>query len=181
MVLSDSLIIKIIKLKFIFIFALSTFSCTPSKNIVNHPIVIKDDGNGVSIQVAEYKNKQSLKFTFIPSPDKEPVHLYDCNLPISGLGGVGRPTLVEIKPGENLIKTGEVYALEKLLTSDDDLKHYPPGPVNIIMGCKLKKETMLDKVPVTFLFTYMACAENFCHPPVTRKEVKLVLPVSWLQ
>ncbi len=135
--------------------------------------------DGVELLVERDVERQGLLVTFSPDQSKEPCHLYDTDLPLNGLAGVGRPTRVELVENALLAVAGKVHVHETLIAEATDLKSYPAGPVHISMPLQLLAGDAPDEIDVTLLLTYMACGDTFCCPPVTQKEVQVRIPREW--
>jgi hypothetical protein len=159
---------------------LLSLSCQKTQTLKNTIIKLQNDA-GVEVIISQAKITNALKFKFEAIDQKETLHFYDTNLPINGLMGIGRPTLVELDKNSAFKQKRKAYALEKLVQNKDDMKTYPPGPIHLIL--ELEKKSFLKKkyFSIPLLITYMACTETYCHPPVTRKRVSVNIPADWLQ
>lgn len=116
-----------------------------------------------------------LAATFTP---EEGEHLYSKDIPLTGVDGLGRPTLLELVPGSKLEAAGEltesVSALE--LDGSPGLLVYPEGPVTLRLAVTLPEgEGWFDE---QVSVTYMACSGGTCCPPVVGKLVPVRVPGS---
>lgn len=161
-------------------FNLSCFNTIDNERIKKFKLVQQLKGVSVYMEMKEHSDK--FKFTFYPSGNsKSKLHLYDTNLPIYGLDGVGRPTLVELQVNEYIEQTGKINVNQKLVESTDAIRFYPSGPVELIMTYDTKvKDINMDTISLTFLITYMACGDFLCMEPVTRLPVNVEMPAAWL-
>ena len=110
---------------------------------------------------------------------EEGYHVYSKDLPIEGIDGIGRPTLLELSKHEAISGLGKLTADKKVhnLTSPlnaDGFPVYPDGPVTLTLPFSLKAESNAT-VEVEAKITYMACTKTSCNPPVEGKTVMLSL------
>jgi len=129
----------------------------------------------VSIQLLKKnEDKYLLSATFTPM---EEAHLYSKDLPITGIDGVGRPTLLElsfesqIKPVGELIESAPSQEPE---TEPKALRVYPVGAVTLSLPIELPPGT--NWVEESVRVTYMACTESGCKPPVMGKLISIQIP-----
>jgi hypothetical protein len=115
-----------------------------------------------------------LEATFTPP---ESNHLYSKDLPLTGMDGLGRPTLLELPPDSKFIALGAL--IESVAPSLQEFESlqipvYPAGPVTLRLPVALPEGTgwVDDFVSVTF----MACNDNGCKPPVIGKVVPVRVP-----
>ncbi len=119
-----------------------------------------------------------LAATFTPL--EEGLHLYGKDLPRAGVGGVGRPTLLELTPASKMQARGtladSVAAETEVLVPDTPaLAVYPPGAVTLRLAVALPAGPAAgvdDQVSVT----YMACNAQGCRRPVVGKVINVHLP-----
>jgi hypothetical protein len=103
--------------------------------------------------------------------------LYSKDIPITGIDGVGRPTLLEIPAASQIKAMGSLIESVKAQSPDfepRELLVYPVGPVTLSLPVELPpgNDWIEDGVEVT----YMACSASLCKPPVVGKIVYLRLP-----
>lgn len=134
---------------------------------------------GVAISISA-EAPATLRVRFTPVRGDEPVHLYDTALPKTGLQGVGRPTLVELVPGQLVAAAGPAVAVQEPGPERAGLRAYPPGPVDLRLPLRVLEAPSGDSVEVEVLLTYMACGETFCQRPVTDRRVTVSLPTRLL-
>ena len=109
--------------------------------------------------------------TFTPEPGW---HLYDTDMSMDGIDGLGRPTRLELVSGAEPIGSVEAsvepyeLAIPALETA---VPVYPDGPVT------LRSELTPTDGVVEVDVTYMACAaDGGCRIPVVGHRVEIVLP-----
>ena len=159
------------------------------------PIVLSEDGqprlvlatlpadnSGVGLRFELDLVNFSLLTHFIPDSKPEALYLYDSALPIDGINGVGRPTLVEVDPDSELVTSGTFSVSVEPLPDETGLRPYPKGPVVITLplykGPKPFRGEGESAIPV--LVTYQACADQSCRKPVSRKPVMVPVPPEFL-
>jgi len=115
-----------------------------------------------------------LSVTFTPP---EGYHLYSKDIPLTGIDGVGRPTLLTLTSNSGIKATGDLTESVKAQSPDfgsKELLVYPVGAVTLSLPVELPpgKIWIADEVEVT----YMACSASLCKPPVVRKLVSMRIP-----
>ena len=129
----------------------------------------------VSIQLEEQpKGSFFLAATFTPMPGG---HLYSKDIPLTGVDGLGRPTLLELSANSSLAALGaliESVPAEEPDTEPKALLIYPPGPVTLRLPVQLPPGGgwVLEQIKIT----YMACDDIGCKPPVMGKTVEVRIP-----
>lgn len=115
-----------------------------------------------------------LEATFTPPAGD---HLYSKDLPLNGVDGLGRPTLLEIPGGAKMQALGEL--IESVPSVIDEFEFaelpvYPAGAVTLDLPISLPAGAgwINDIVSVTF----MACNEKGCKPPIIGKIVTVRVP-----
>ena len=115
-----------------------------------------------------------LAGTFTP---KAGFHLYSKDLPLEGVQGLGRPTLLELTSDSHLQVAGELsesVTAQQLEGAPEGLLVYPTGPVTLRLPVTLPEDSGWsdDQVSVT----YTACSETTCLPPVVGKLIPVRVP-----
>lgn len=115
-----------------------------------------------------------LSATFNPESG---LHLYSKDLPISGIDGLGRPTLVEAGAESQYKVKGELIESVAAQIPEFEPKTllvYPVGAVTLRLPIDLPagKGWVDDMVKIT----YMACSENGCKAPVMGMEIAIRIP-----
>lgn len=129
----------------------------------------------VSIQLEEQSNGSFfLAAAFTPMPGG---HLYSKDIPLTGVDGLGRPTLLELSANSSLAALGaliESVPAEEPDTEPKALLVYPPGPVTLRLPVQLPPGDgwVLEQIKIT----YMACDDIGCKPPVMGKTVEVRIP-----
>lgn len=112
----------------------------------------------------------TVRFT----PEQPGFHLYGVDLPPDGIGGVGRPTRLEVGGGLSAVGAPLVGARTMSLRIKGigaPLPVYPDGPVTLRQAVQVTSGR-----PALAWVSYAACSASTCLPPVTRHEVALALP-----
>ena len=115
-----------------------------------------------------------LSGTFTP-PDG--YHLYSKDIPIHGINGIGRPTLLELTPESQIKALGsltENVPAEGFFFEHREFQVYPLGAVTLSLPIELPpgNRWINDELKITF----MACSSNLCKPPAEGKIVSIRLP-----
>ena len=120
-----------------------------------------------------------LSATF--TPEVLDMHLYSKEIPVNGVDGLGRPTLLELAEDSALKANGELT--ESVLSSQAPLDSnglllYPAGPVTLSLPVLLPEGNnwINDEVIVT----YMACDNQGCRAPVQQKPIAIKIPSTGL-
>jgi hypothetical protein len=135
-----------------------------TENSVSVSIVLEEDTNG----------QFYISATFTPS---DGLHLYSKDIPLTGVNGLGRPTLLSLPETSQLISTGELIESVESQTPDFEPKElmvYPSGAVTLSLPVEIPVGNAWIQESV--LVTYMACNEIGCKPPVLQKEVLIQIP-----
>ena len=119
-----------------------------------------------------------LMATFTPT--ETDAHLYSMELPLEGIDGLGRPTLLALAPGAFMQVAGELQesqpSEEQVVAPDlPALPVYPAGAVTLRLPILLPEgegELIADQV----LVTYMSCTPRGCHKPVVERLVDVRVP-----
>lgn len=150
-------------------------SCTsnPGKVIPLSSFTENDVDVTISL-VQKADRKYALSGTFTP-PDG--YHLYSKDIPLTGVDGLGRPTLLELTPNSHMQAAGSLIESEKPQAPDFEprkLSVYPSGPVTLSLAIELPEGTdwLQDEIQVT----YMACSSGQCKPPVVGKVIPIRIP-----
>ena len=115
-----------------------------------------------------------LEASFTPPADS---HLYSKDLPLTGMDGLGRPTLLEIPAESKIVPLGALLESVQAVMEDFELVQlpvYPVGEVTLSMPIQLPPGNgWLDE---TVSVTYMACNDKGCKPPVIGRLVPIRIP-----
>ena len=115
-----------------------------------------------------------LSATFTPP---EGNHMYSKDIPITGVNGLGRPTLIELTANSQMKIVGELVEsvpAEIPNFEPQELLVYPPGAVTLSLPVKLPAGN--DWVEDVVKITYMSCSDTGCKPPVVGKLVSIRVP-----
>jgi hypothetical protein len=115
-----------------------------------------------------------ISATFTP-PDG--YHLYSKEIPVHGINGIGRPTLLELTTESQLKALGsltENVPAESFFFEHREFQVYPLGAVTLSLRVELPQGRgwINDELKIT----YMACSSNLCKPPVEGKTVSVRVP-----
>jgi hypothetical protein len=133
--------------------------------------------NYVDISIYLERNSAGDYFLSARFTPPDGYHLYSKDIPLTGVNGLGRPTLLELTSAGLMKSTGELIESVKAQTPDFEPKGllvYPAGPVTLSLPVQLPPGDawVNDEVKITF----MACTDNQCKPPVVGKIVQIRVP-----
>jgi hypothetical protein len=137
--------------------------------------------NDVDVTVQLDRDPQGgylLSATFTPS---EGLHMYSKDIPITGVDGLGRPTLIELTAEGQMKAAGELLESVPAEVPDFEPKEllvYPPGGVTLSLPVELPEGN--DWVEDIVMITYMSCSDTGCKPPVIGKLVQVRVPGAGL-
>jgi hypothetical protein len=115
-----------------------------------------------------------LSATFTPPAG---YHLYSKDIPVTGINGLGRPTLLELPLESQIIAIGQLAESAKAQEPDFEPKEllvYPAGPVTLSLPIQLPAGDSL--INDALKITYMVCSAYQCKPPVEGKIVPIRIP-----
>jgi hypothetical protein len=164
-------------LVFSWIVLLSTalVSCTSVPSLPIQLASFTENEVSVSINLGQPSTgNYILSATFTP-PDG--YHLYSKDIPIHGINGIGRPTLLELTTDSQLKAQAGVAAnlpAENFYFEHNEFLVYPLGAVTLSLPVKIPpgKRWLNDQLKLTF----MACSSTQCKPPVEGKIVPIRVP-----
>ena len=139
----------------------------------------KENGVEVSIELQEdLQNHIILAATF--SPTEPGYHLYSKDLPMGGIDGVGRPTLVGFSSDfENIDKIQASVQSEDLLIEGfcKPFPVYPTGAVTLRLPLSFPSEKLEQQSLDHVYVNYMACSDSgTCLAPVVKKKITIEIP-----
>src|SRR5215208_6750246 len=150
-------------------------SCT---SVPNLPIPLASfSENDVSVSIALEQSSAGnylLSAIFTP-PDG--YHLYSKDIPVHGINGIGRPTLLELTTESQMKTLGsltENVPAEGFFFEQREFQVYPLGTVTLRLPIELPpgQRWVDDELKITF----MACSSNLCKAPVEGKIVDIRVP-----
>jgi hypothetical protein len=131
------------------------------------------------VEISIYLERNSAGNYFLSARFMPPdgYHLYSKDIPLTGVNGLGRPTLLELTSTGLMKPTGELIESVKAQLPDFEPKEllvYPAGEVTLSLPIQLPAGDawLNDEVKIT----YMACTDNQCKPPVVGKIVQIRIP-----
>ena len=104
-------------------------------------------------------------------------HLYSKDIPRNGVGGLGRPTLLELTPNSRMQAAGALTESVASEVSDADpsgILIYPNGPVTLTLPVRLSPGS--GWVDDEISLTYMACRATKCKAPVVGQTIPIKIP-----
>lgn len=165
------------KLLFLVVMLLMLSACTSQKKVSTPVSLATFSENDVEVVIRLDRNTNGiylLSATFTP-PDGN--HMYSKDIPLTGVDGLGRPTLIELTAGSKMKPIGELtestpaeipnFEPKKLLV-------YPPGAITLSLPVELPPGN--DWVEDVVKVTYMSCSDTGCKPPVIGKLVSIRVP-----
>lgn len=154
-------------------------ACTPSPNLARGQslALASSAENGVDVSISIERTSEGiflLHATFTPPLGN---HLYSKGIPITGVDGLGRPTLLELPANSKMQALGSLSESVSAIQLDFEyqiLPIYPAGPVTLTLPISLPPGAgwVDDVVSVT----YMACNDTGCKPPVLGKVIAVRVP-----
>jgi hypothetical protein len=169
---------KLIAKSVLFLAVLCMISACASQKRVSTPLALaafnKNDVE-VSIQLESNANGDYfLSATFAPL---EGFHMYSKDIPLTGVDGLGRPTLIELTTESHMKSIGEmIESVQAEVPNFEprELLVYPPGAVTLSLPVELPpgNEWVEDVVKVT----YMSCSDHGCKAPVVGELVSIRVP-----
>ncbi|HLO30965.1 MAG TPA: hypothetical protein VK249_17595 [Anaerolineales bacterium] len=142
-----------------------------------------ENGVKVKIDVIKYLSGE-LKLSGTFTPTRQGFHLYSKDLPKDGLGGLGRPTLLEIVKSDSIKITGPLEADRPVQDITFDilgisLPVYPAG--SVVLSLPFEFVTNDNLASMDIAITYMACSDKTCLPPVIGKHISIQVPSSFFE
>jgi len=114
------------------------------------------------------------------TPDDAGYHLYSSALAKTGVGGIGRPTLIEVSDVALIQEIGPLVSSEKAVDHHDDVLDmtfpiYPDGPVTVYLPLRLNSAPKTPtQIPVKI--TYMSCSKANCNVPIEGDVAEITVP-----
>lgn len=159
------------------LFLATSVSCAPRMRVARSSLALTsftENYVDVSIRLESQAGNYFVSATFTPPKG---YHLYSKDIPINGLAGLGRPTLLELTEASQMTALGELIESAPAQQPDfepRELLVYPAGPVTLSLPVQLPpgNNWIDDEVEIT----YMACSAYQCKPPVEGKIVSVRIP-----
>jgi hypothetical protein len=161
----------------IVIVVLLVCGCASQKQVSMPLSLATFNENDVEVSIQLYGNSRVGYFisaTFTPLAG---FHMYSKDIPLEGVNGLGRPTLLE------LTANGQMKSLGSLIESvpaeapnfePKELLVYPPGVMTLSLPVELPAGN--DWVEDVVKVTYMSCSDHGCKAPVVGKLVTVLIP-----
>lgn len=133
--------------------------------------------NSVSVLIRLEKDDDARYFLSATFTPEQGLHLYSKDLPVTGVDGLGRPTLLEAGTTSQYNVKGDLIESVSAQIPEFEPKNllvYPAGAVTLRLPVDLPPGNawVTDKVKVT----YMACSDNGCKAPVIGQEIEIRIP-----
>jgi hypothetical protein len=141
------------------------------------PASVVLEESGVHVELA-YSGGAQGEVVAVFRPLETGFHLYGPELPRDGIGGAGRPTLLEVKPGSGWRAIGQLVpepSTTPMLvpTFDRAFPIFPEGPATLRLSVE-RDPTASASTDLIVSVTYMACSfSGLCLAPVIGREVTL--------
>jgi hypothetical protein len=153
----------------------TSVSCTPT---AAQPISLMSFTENY-VDVAIYLERNSAGNYFLSATFTPPngYHLYSKDIPLKGINGLGRPTLLELTTASQMRAIGELTESAKAGEPGFEPKEllvYPLGAVTLSLPVELPpgRDWIEDEIKIT----YMTCSDSQCKPPVEGKIVSVRIP-----
>jgi len=159
----------------IFLLATGLGSCAAVPSLPIQLASFSENDVSVSISLEQITAENFvIAATFTPP---EGYHLYSKDIPVHGINGIGRPTLLELTAESQLKALGslvENVPAEGFFFEQREFQVYPLGAVTLSLPIKLPagNRWIDDSLKITF----MACSSNLCKAPVEGKIVAIRVP-----
>ena len=133
--------------------------------------------NEVTVSIYLDKNEDGTFFLSARFTPPDGYHLYSKDIPLTGVDGLGRPTLLELTIESKIISLGKLaenVSAEVPNFEPKELLVYPSGAVTLSLPIDLPHGDgwVNDVVKVT----YMTCNDAGCKAPVVGKLVSIRIP-----
>ncbi|HKG55054.1 MAG TPA: hypothetical protein VKB04_12400 [Anaerolineales bacterium] len=152
-------------------------ACTSSPSLPLKLASFAENEVSVSINLEQPSaGTYRVSATFTP-PDG--YHLYSKDIPVHGINGIGRPTLLELTPDSSMkARAGlvENVPAENFYFEHNEFMVYPLGAVTLSLPVEIPQGTrwLSDELKITF----MACSSTQCKPPVEGKIISIRIPAA---
>jgi len=150
-------------------------SCTSAPSMPIQLASFAENDVSVSIALEQASPGNYLLSAMFTPPDG--YHLYSKDIPVRGINGIGRPTLLELTAESQMKALGGLadnVPPEKFYFEHNEFQVYPLGAVTLSLPIELPpgQRWVDDELKITF----MACSSNLCKAPVEGKIVSIRVP-----
>ena len=152
-------------------------ACTSSPSLPLKLASFAENEVSVSINLEQPSaGNYIVSATFTP-PDG--YHLYSKDIPVHGINGIGRPTLLELTSDSSMKALAglvENIPAENFYFEHNEFMVYPLGAVTLSLPVEIPQGTrwLSDELKITF----MACSSTQCKPPVEGKIISIRIPAA---
>jgi hypothetical protein len=150
-------------------------SCTPA----SRELIALASFTENYVDVSIYLERNSAGNYFLSGTFTPPTgyHLYSKDIPLTGINGLGRPTLLELTTMSEMKAIGELTESAKAQEPGFEPKEllvYPLGAVTLSLPIQLPSgnDWKEDEIKIT----YMTCSDSQCKPPVEGKIILIRVP-----
>jgi hypothetical protein len=133
--------------------------------------------NYVNVSIALEQPSEGNYFVSATFTPPDGYHLYSKDIPVHGINGIGRPTLLELATTSQmkaLGSLGENISAQSFYFEHNEFQVYPLGAVTLSLPIELPQGN--NWIDDELKITYMACSSNLCKPPVEGKIVSVRIP-----
>jgi hypothetical protein len=164
-------------LLWIIVLSAVSVSCTPASS---ERIALASFAENY-VDVSIYLERNSAGNYFLSGTFSPPTgyHLYSKDIPLTGVNGLGRPTLLELTSESQMKAIGELMESVKGQEPSfepKELRVYPLGGVTLSLHVELPPG--IDWINDEIKLTYMTCNDSQCKPPVEGKIISVRIPSS---
>lgn len=159
----------------IILLSTTLISCTTAPKMPIQLASLAENEVSVSVNLEQPSAGNYILSAIFTPPDG--YHLYSKDIPIHGVNGIGRPTLLELATDSQMKALGKVtenVPAENFYFEHNEFQVYPLGAVTLSLPVELPSGDIWvkDQLKVTF----MACSSTQCKPPVEGKIVSVRIP-----
>ncbi len=160
------------------IISLAVTSCVAADSPSEFPIALATfTENDVDVSIQLERNDEGNYFLSAEFSPPAGYYLYSKDIPLTGVDGLGRPTLLTLTPASQLKTAGGLVESVKAKEPEFEPKGllvYPSGAVTLSLPVELPAGS--DWVDETVKVTFMTCNNQGCKPPVMGKLVSIRVP-----
>lgn len=160
------------------IISLAVTSCVAADSPSEFPIALATfTENDVDVSIQLERNDAGNYFLSAEFSPPAGYYLYSKDIPLTGVDGLGRPTLLTLTSASQLKTAGglvESVQAKEPEFDPKDLLVYPSGAVTLSLPVELPAGS--NWVGETVKVTFMTCNNQGCKPPVIDKLVSIRVP-----
>jgi len=142
-----------------------------------------DPAGRVKVEISTaWKADELLVVRGVFTPDDHGFYLYSRELPMSGINGIGRPTLIEVGDTNLFQRVGPLMSDQKPVEQIDELSNvsfpvYPERAVTMYLPLRFKASPQ-SSATIQIMLSYMSCSTRRCNSPIKRsvETINLAFP-----